>query len=615
MATFTNRSSMPTAVVERSTHNLSSQHLTTSNFFELNIAMYRELVPGQKLDVAHKLFSRLEPMALPTMGDAKFHCRAFFVPYRTIWQGWNDFINDTVHAWDDAESPSLIPRVPVIEMSDFITMFTDPEFSTDVSQGSNLDTWRQTDFSITDDDGGNVFYYNFTPLGRRAYKLFLQMGYRLDTTYNTKLRVSALPLLAFLKVYMDWYYPTQYNYDFRAIELEGLFYRNRYYSDFITSSILIDIFKLVTRVNYSSDGDIFVSAWDEPNAPNVGSVSPVSIRDINSGAFVSGQSTVQFDPSVTNGMESNSPVIRGGLDGNLGSLSSLSQYSLDALKALSDYMKRNQIAGARNIDRYLARFGIKLSSEVLRRSVYLSDYFQSVDFGDVTSLSDTEGASLGSYAGKGLSHNNNGFGQYVCDSNGEYGMFFVLTSIVPKTAYYQGMDRTVQHFTRLDFWSPEFDNLGTQAMGVSEVYLPQHVYKNYDTYDSTPEVDLDSKVFGFVPRYAEYKIARDNMTGDYVLNSKNVGKEGWTLFRNLDSYSSTGLDGIVHSVDFVESTDSQQYDRIFYNVSDNADKFNIAHFFRIKSSFPGSSLWDSYEFKNEEKSKKVEIENGGSKVN
>ena len=64
-------------------------------------------------------------------------------------------------------------------------------------------------------------------------------------------------------------------------------------------------------------------------------------------------------------------------------------------------------------------------------------------------------------AGKGISY---GDDKYSIDTNGEYGMYLAVSIIVPKVYNYQGCNRHVLHTTRLDFWTPEFDNLGTQAI-------------------------------------------------------------------------------------------------------------------------------------------------------
>ena len=146
--------------------------------------------------------------------------------------------------------------------------------------------------------------------------------------------------------------------------------------------------------------------------------------------------------------------------GGVNSAPFISEYALTALKSLTDFMKRNQLAGSKAADRYLARFGKALTSEQLGRSVYLGASMQDIQIGDIMSTSDTvngnAGEQLGAYAGKGISYGN---GHFDYETK-EYGMFITVCSIVPKVGYFQGIDRTVKHLSKLDFYMPEFDNLG-----------------------------------------------------------------------------------------------------------------------------------------------------------
>lgn len=608
MASFSNKTSISVASNKRSNFSLDSVHVTTGNFMEFSVAKCMELVPNQSVKISHSIFSRLEPLSVPTFGRANIHSRAYFVPFRTLWPAWNDFITDTPHAFDSGNS--IPTSAPYILNSVLIGALMDPEYSS-----TNGATSVNCDFSytLTSQAGGVVTrYYRFTPKGRVVYKILRSLGYAPEfiPTTNDR-RHSALPLLAVAKVYCDWYFPSEYTQNSIYEYINNIFTYNGVDNPF-NQQKLFDIFDLITTVCYSPD--IFTSAWDKPSGPNYGASSSVYLKDINNGAFVSGQTTVQYDPTVLNGMESNAPVLRGGLEGNLGSVSSLSQFALTALRSLSDYMKRHQIVGSRALDRYLARFGVKLSSEKLNRSIFIANHEQPIDFGDVTSFSDTDGASLGSYAGKGLSYGNNFQFDYSTD---EYGMLIIVSSIVPITSYFEGAHRYTKHLSRLDFYTPEFDALGVQAIGVDELYVPADSRRMWSNNTPTTTIpNYDDYVFGFIPRYAEYKIGYDVLSGDYSLNSRNAGKDSWTLFRSLDGYSSTGLKGIVHDVNFVRGLDSNQFNRIFQLTDeDSGDKFNIIHSFNIQTSFPGKKLWDTYEFENEDKSQHVTVDVGGSKSN
>ena len=89
--------------------------------------------------------------------------------------------------------------------------------------------------------------------------------------------------------------------------------------------------------------------------------------------------------------------------------------------------------------------------------------------------------------------NNNGSTEYIFTDNGsftfesdEYGYIIMVSSIVPKTSYYQGQDRSTMHQTRLDFWTPEFDSMGVQALSNREIFMPLDGRKQYPAQSDRP---------------------------------------------------------------------------------------------------------------------------------
>lgn len=597
MASYPRKTKTTTAVESFSKLDLSSQHITTTDFFDLTVAKYMELVPKQSVNLKHVQFTRLEPLPVPTFGNADMHSRAYFVPYRTIFPAWNEFIDDTQFVSSDGTSyiPTTVPLIKNSEFVEFLLsrpcayLITDE----DVISNGNYDISHLPDSGAPED----YEYYNLTNFGRKAMKLIVSLGYKVNfvSAITGDSYHSALPLLALAKVYYDWYYPSAYTQDFLTSRVVKWFTYDM--PDFSTKFGSEEIGQLIQYVMFVCyDSDYFTSAWDNPVAPNNDSYTDVEISDITAdnpdsdartGIRTDDNGTPYADLSVT-GM--------------------LSQFMLNALRSVSDYMARHRIVGARVLDRYLSRWGIVLSSEKLKRSVYIDGFDDKIQFSDVTSTADTEGSELGAYAGFG-------YGRNECSydfSTDEYGMFFVLSSIVPKTAYYQGQDRITMHQTRFDFFTPEFDNIGTQVVTKRELYVPLHGLKVFE--DVPQPFDYDG-AFGFVPRYAEYKKGNDIISGDYLLGSKNAGKDSWTLFRDVSSYCDTFDNGGYHDVEFVESGDRYQYNRIFYNTSPDADHFNVIHNFVIESKFPGKPLFDTYEFKNEDKGQKVSVDINGVKAN
>lgn len=609
--------SMPTAIEGRSTQDLSCTHITTSDWLQFNVSKYIKMVPNQSIDVRHIPFQRLQPMPVPTFGRGRFVHRAYFVPFRTVWTAWDDFYNGVPHSYDNGEYhiPSISPS---LHNRSLVSMFTNPdrEFAV-LTQDDAYDFQLQ---KIIDDGTANpedTLNYNFTPLGRFAYKLLRSLGYSVTFIDDNDAPLSykyddikdAMKLLCVAKVYCDHYFPQQYANTDDAIWLNSYFINNDdLWTDpgatSLNSAALARIFRCLYRLPYGSD--YFTSAWDNPVSPNDALSSSVGLTDIT--GVPPTNIGLTFGNVITN-VDTASPVLSE--DGVAESSPvGLTKYALTALNKMTDYVKRMQLVGSRVIDRFFARFGIKLSNEVLKRSVKIAEYYENIAFADVTSMASTDTASLGAYAGKGISgrnFENAGAFQYTAY---EHGMLVIISINVPEISYYQGEHRDSHHLSRLDYWNPEFDSLGVQALALSELYSPIDGVEVTNAYSSNPD-EFVSRVFGFTPRYAEYKIPYDQITGDYNLRSKGVGVDSWYLARDVSHFFDGDIDK-SHSLGFVMSDDKEQYNRIFNNVSNSADHFNVVHYFQIKSSFPGKSLFDTYEFENEDKAEKVVVNINGS---
>ena len=605
MSNIQSKINMPVAQTKSSKMNLDSIHITSADFMELAVSYAIECPKGLAFNMKQECFSRLAPMPVPTFGRGEIRHKAFFVPFRTVWPAWNDFYNNVPHVYNNGIS-AIPVSVPLIDIRDFIRLFT---------EGASAYTIRVTppetgefryDIKMKQTSSGTgEAYFNLTDKGRRVLKLLHSLGYKFTFAYGLPAHfVSALPLMCFMRLYCDWFFSSQYANDPDYNRIFKYFNRNDEVDtggSYIAYADLLLIFKNLANVNY--DSDYFTNVWDSPTGPNSGLSSTAYLDDTTLTFEGDSANSVLSDPSFYDG----TPIVTNNtnVDGF-----AFSQYSLNALRALTDYMKRNQLAGSRAVDRYLARFGVNLSNEKLNRSVLVGSYNQNLQFGDVTSTADTDRGNLGDYAGKGLTYGDGSYDFYT----DELGYFIVVSSIVPYAGYYQGYDRCTRHTTLFDFYQPEFDALGVQAMSKGEVYTP------IDAFTTGVELPSDyrDQVFGFVPRYAEYKVPRDMITGDFILRSRNVGRDSWHLFRDVEhEVLRVGADNFVHSPDFVSGDDATQYNRIFYNTGEyaNADHFNIIHNFKVDVTFPGASLYDDYEFKDEDKAKKVTINIGGSSLN
>lgn len=656
MASYLDKERINTAITDSTKFDLSHVHITTSNFMQLQPIYNKEMVPGEKIDVNIETLSRMNPLAVPTFGRANIKNRAYFVPFRTIFRGWNDFITDAPHvnsANDTELSNILIDSVPTVANNVLVQAFLNYSFNAygDASTGIADATQAKHDIVFK---GASTTYKRFTPAGRIGIKILESLGYKVNWNSSDTTKFSALPLLALAKVYTDWYFPSAYtnNTDYSRLLLLCNY-------DNTTSLELTwqDVSRILQQCLFVCyDSDYFTSAWDNPTQPGAGKVSNYKIPNLDyasvygwagtngnfayaTGNIVNTAGVVTNNQSNTDAMpngslyQASAPFIgpfipRSGATAKT-TITPVSQYLLHGLHALTDFLKRNQLAGSRAMDRYLARYGKALNAEKLNRSVYLGCQTIPVQIGDVMSNSDTTGAQLGAYAGKAMAYGDNGNFSYQTD---EFGMFIVLSTITPAVGYYQGINRNVKHIKRLDFWTPEFESLGTQPITSDELYMTMDGASALaDPNPSTGTSGIHEKIFGFTPRYAEYKVGCDQVTGNYRIKTlsgdpaTNNGNDSWHLMRrfedsdfsHVDASNNTvvSIEDMVHSLDFVYSRqDLGDFNRIFYNDDNTApDNFTLIHQFNIGDYAPMKPLYDSYEF--EDKGKKVTLDVNGVKHN
>lgn len=613
MASFLDKFKLKTAMSNYTELDLSSDHITTANFMQFNVAFAQELVPNQSININMDTFVRLQPLPVPTFGRARVQNRCFFVPYRTIFPAWQDFITDARHT-DNNGNNSIPTSVPVVSNQVLTDFFTGRQ-----DTGSYVPRYGVAGNVIPHGTDDPYDYYTLdrykvklTQFGRWAMKLLNSLGYSLqfgawnldNFIESNQAYYSALPLLAVAKVYADWYFPSHYASTPEFARLEEIFNRDNGNYNLSQEDITV-IFDFLRKVNY--DSDYFTSAWQNPVTPNDGTYSNMQVADITSQynyVVNSGDRPIPVNNNIQTGGIDGTPIITNEIVEQ--KLGGISQYAIDCLKAMTDYIKRHQLVGGRALDRYLARFGVKLSDEQLRRSVYVGTAVQNIQFGDVMSTASTDDSKLGAYAGKGIGYCQ---GNFSFDNEKDYGILIIVSTIVPKAGYFQGIDRNVLHTSRLDYWTPEFDNLGVQAISKSELYVPTS-REPWQIGMPQPQQYLQS-VFGFTPRYAEYKIGKDRLSGDFRYNSINAGTESWTTMRFIEPANVTDL---VISSDFVSGDDSDQYNRIFYaDTEGEYDKFNVIHSFDIKSRANMKSLYDTYDFAN--KGNEVMLQANGVKMN
>lgn len=591
---FSNK--VPIAVEAHSKLDLPADHASTGMFMLLQPMYYRHTLKTERLDLSFISTIRPNPMVVPTFGRVRHNLRHFFVPYRQIFPNWEEFISDVIAS--NFDSSSQVIGVPYFTSTSLCKLFFDLVDPSDPSQGTiyglayYVATPSTNPLNYDFIYGGN--HFKLTRLGRNFYKVLYSLGY--EIVGNGKSFVfNALALLAYAKVYSDWYANSQYLNDALYLQLQRFFKFNDPSSSLVLNDgDLYSILIFIRPAIYDSN-PYFEDAWDNPISPNSNQFTAFSFADptSNNGSYVA---------SIANG----TPEM---FQSSAASSSIGTKYVHDALQKLSEYQKRHALSGARAIDRVLSEYGLQTDYLKSQRSIYVGVSSSDVDINSIFATANGSNSSgdsvVGDYAGAGIGHGNS-FMQF---QNDEEGIFISISTIQPSGGYYQGYDRNNRALTKWQFYQASVDALGVQSIEKGEVY----VSRDLDTFNAG---DADNYLghFGFTGRYGERKRSINRVSGDFAFPSVLAGGGAWHLMRSFnDAYFSNNVINIVHSEDFARGTDAEQYLRLFTYTDYDLDPFNIFLHVDCVSHAPCHPLTDSFIWNSD--ASKVTINSNGPKVN
>lgn len=555
------------AVKSHSRFDLSRRHITSLNIGQILPMCTDELVPNDVFNVNHSVFARVAPMVVPTYGDVQFRTQTVFVPYHQVFEGIDSFIGG------QAKYKGRTLKMPVITLQELFLFFQG--ISSEVSSPSSTDGY---DWEYRN-NGSTTVYYKFSEQGKYFYKVMRCLGYAIPrnintasssvwTTTDSKMTVSALPLLCFAKGYCDWM-QNSYRYNTseltstldsiaRGISVSGVFNNG---TGVISANGIVQLLRYIT-VQY--DDNYFTTAWESPNSPlaTVGSIDSMVIDTsmrVSGNKFYNDADKIMFVPSSVTG--------RG---------TAIVQRTLDYLQAFDNWVRRNNYAGSKDVEQIYSRFGVKIDDFRARYAYMVGDSTTSMSIGDVTATSnsvfDSEEMPIGDYVGKGIVNGCNGFSFRASD----FGMLITYGYITVRPLYAKGFNRTVMHTQPLDFYTPEFDTLQAQAISLSEIRAFEK--------GTSAQSGQYGEIFGFCPRFNEYRFARDMVTGDMELLEQY---QCWHLQRNIELGSQSKAQS--NAVMQMPQTDSE-FNRIFTVTDGIEDKFLVDFKYNVNATRPIKTL-------------------------
>lgn len=548
--------------------NLDFTHRTTMDFGQILPIMYHSMIPRDKIQVNMQSMMRMATMKFPTYGDIQMRFVYGFVPYYQLSENIESFF-----AGQRIYQGKAV-RFPYITIADLIDFVVTLRYNVIIKSGT------ESDCDLLVYNGNEKSYYKFNYNLKYYIKILSMLGYNLpqgadvaanSTWRNTvgKKKLNILNLLSYFKFYNDWLSQmTTFNSSILTDYLRKI--KNG------DSSIISDdghlklgldavspepnrLFAMFSQIKVPYGSDYFTTMWDNVGSPTSSNSPLQSTIDPLDG---SNKVTINDESTYVTTYDS----------------SDLTALQLRLLQSLDSWIRRNSYSGTMAANNIYARFGV-------RPDEFRSDYARliskdtvSVRIGDVTQTSGSDSANgsfLGDYAGKGYMQG----GSNVSFDTSDYGCFLCLAYIYPKVTYSGGMHHEVFKTQVFDFYNPEFDGVGVEAVTYDEVW-------------SNPKDDDSSKnkgqnVFGFMERYNDMRFKRDLVTGDF---SYYADFDAWHLNRNMNGIRQHQLTPQASATCTMRLDDkgNSEYDRIFNVI--NADAFNTTDHFYLDFDFKVNAL-------------------------
>jgi len=473
------------------TFDLSHDRKMSMDMGILTPILCTETVPGDKFNISTSQMLRFAPLVTPMMHQVSVYTHFFFVPNRLLWDGWKDFITGGI----DGNDASVFP---------YLTM-------------SGMNT------------------------------VGLLPDYLGIPNISADTQISAMPFAAYQKIYNDYYMDQNLQTPNTDTLVDGNNAANK-----------TSLTELQTR---AWQHDYFTSAlpWTQK-----GSEATIPIGQIQEVNFIDpthefGTST-NMELRVSNsGVAANSKPLEAfsGTGGTVAGQWQPAELSADATTInelrnafrLQEWLEKNARGGSRYIESIKSHFGVTSSDSRLQRPEFLGGSSSPMAISEVlqTSANTSEPTPQGNMAGHGIAVGSNKNISYFCE---EHGYIMGIMSVMPKTAYQDGIPKHFLKFDKFDYFWPSFAHLGEQPIENRELFVAN--------------TSTDDETFGYTPRYAEYKYLNSSVHGEF-----RTTLDIWHLGRQFSSTPSLNSAFITCDPDtriFAVETGEKIYAHVYHKI-------------------------------------------------
>lgn len=472
--------SIPKPRLKRNTFNMSHDVKLTTEFGRLTPIFIAPVVPGDTFNMNTEILIRVAPLLAPVMHRVNVYTHFFFVPWRLLWDNFQKFITGGETGTEEPAYPKLAitdaVENPLLHSSSLMDYFGFPTFD-------NLQN--------NSDIGKSIPVFAIDALPFKAYQLIWNEYYR-DENLQDEINIH------------KW--QDGLNTAVTSVnELLTIRYRS-WEKDYFTSALPWTQRGEETTIGLSGNADVIAQLPDAEHLNRIpyytdsegNNLSDNSITRMN---IVGGKTRLQTSADPTPAFYNPN----GSLVADLSTVNATTINELRRAIQLQQYKELLARSGSRYIELIRGLFGVVSSDARLQRPEFLGGGKTELPFGEVLQTSSsTEDSPLANYAGRGVAYGKtHSFKRFF----EEHGYVIGIMSIMPKPGYFQGLPRMFYKFDRLDHYIPQFANIGEQEI------LNQELFYNFENPD-----EVNSGVFGYTPRYAEYKYMPNRVAGDFKGN-------------------------------------------------------------------------------------------------
>lgn len=405
--------------MRRSKHSLSHYKLATFDPGELVPVGCYEVLPGDSVQQASSALVRCSPLLAPVMHPISVRIHHWYVPYRLLWTGWEDFIT----GGPDGEGGSS------------------GEFPTIVAPTT-------TGFA----EGSLADYFGIKP-GVDGFD------------------VSALPFRAYSRIFNEYYRDQDLVTALPEVVSSG-----------VDATTNLAVAKCAWEKDYISSSRPWPQKGPDVTLP-LGTSASIYLDPASDGTTGLVRGATGHALSGAGGLSSSSGGVfesDGGTDrvydpngtllADLTTASAVNVNDVRAAFAIQRYQEARAMYGSRYTE-YLRYLGVRSSDARLQRPEYLGGGKQTIAFSEVLQTGpnaevDPDDQGVATMRGHGIAAMRSRRYRRFFE---EHGVVITLMSVRPRTMYADGLHRSWSRRTKEEFWQKELEHIGQQEVLNKEV--------------------------------------------------------------------------------------------------------------------------------------------------